>query len=81
MTFQIKSKGVPRYNVWAYNKITNKWDCWGEVHSPEDYPDMLEKINNGDFRHTSHTGNNNYTKIYYQPNEDVGNTPNRLGLT
>ena len=53
----------------------------GEVHSPEDYPDMLEKINNGDFRHTSHTGNNNYTKIYYQPNEDVGNTPNRLGLT
>lgn len=80
MKFNIRSKGKPKFLVWLFNKDTNKWDCWGEVATPDDYPNIVERVNNGEFLHTTHGGNTNYSKVYYQRIEDVGKTPNRLGI-
>ena len=75
----LRSKGKPEYCVWAYNKLTKKWDCWGEVHSAKDYPNMLELINNNSFFHSIYEGNNNYEKVVYLPN-DGNHNPNRQGV-
>lgn len=80
MRFRLKSRGTPLFTVWALNSKTNKWDCWGEVHSPEDYPDLLERINRGDFWHRFHKGEGQYTKIYYNKNGDYNTTPNRFNV-
>lgn len=80
MKFGIKSKGTPKYTVWAFNSDTNKWDCWGLVHSTKDYPDMLERINRGDFHHSQYKGHNNYTKICYLRDDDENGNPNRMGI-
>lgn len=78
--FTLKSKGKPQYFVWLFNPETNKWDCWGEINSPDDYPNIVERINAGEFRHNRYQCYTNYTKVYYQKIEDVGATPNKLGI-
>lgn len=65
----IKSKGTPRYSVWVKDKISGKWHCWGQVHSPDDYPNLLDDINSGKYYNKFYKGNCNYIEIQYLLND------------
>ena len=58
----IKSKGAPEYVVWVKDRRTSKWHAWGQVHSPEDYPNLLEDINAGKYYNRTHKDNHDYVE-------------------
>lgn len=72
----IHSHGRPEYAVWVRDGDTQRWHCWGQVHSPEDHPNLLEEINSGKYFNSNYSGYHNYVEIKFLPN-DGNHSPNR----
>ena len=69
----IKSKGSPKYAVWVKDRNSGRWHCWGQVDSPDSYPNLLDDINSGKYFNSNYKGYHDYVDIKYLPNDGAHN--------